>query len=91
MLSSYENDMYDSYLRGWEKHKFRTACRGGVRIECVYLNYEAPKQLNQYDFIGNGFTDRQRLKRKAERFREKILQLPELERSMLAKVMRDLI
>lgn len=90
LISSYENDLYDKYLSGWNKMIFRTACRGGVRYECVYFNYEVPAMLNQYDFVGENFTDRQRLKRKAERFKEKMLQLPKIELAMLAKVMRDI-
>lgn len=47
LISGYENDMYNSYLKGWNKaSKETTAERGLKRTEVLWMNY----QIDQMDF-----------------------------------------
>ncbi len=40
IISGYENDMYDDFLRGWHKeHKRTQAEAGNIRTETLWLNY----------------------------------------------------
>lgn len=40
MISSYENDLYDTHLKGWGKEQKSTTAEGSVkRIETIYMNY----------------------------------------------------
>ena len=40
MISGYESDMYDGYLRGWHKECFASCAEGGrARQEVVWMNY----------------------------------------------------
>lgn len=50
MISSYENELYDEMLKGWEKvFKNTTAENSLKRVEVLYMNYKIIKNL---DFIG---------------------------------------
>lgn len=82
MISTKQNALYDRYLKPWRKLKFRTADHVGPVEEIIYCNYPQPALLHQYDFYGNNFTHRQGMKRKRERFAEKIMKLPAYERHL---------
>jgi hypothetical protein len=44
------------------------------------MNYAAGGKLHDARFVGNGFTDRQRIRRKAGRWQRKFLAMPDHER-----------
>lgn len=81
MISHPENDLYDKYLRGWTKEKFKVSYHGQVAEECIYYNYPKPEKLQTYDYVGADCWDRQRVKRKIERLARKLAELPALERN----------
>lgn len=83
MISTKSNSLYDEMLKSWRKEEFYTADRQGGYYEQIYMNYEPPEYLHQYDFLGQNCTDRQRIQRKAHRFTKKIQQLPVYERHLL--------
>lgn len=45
MISGYENDLYDKYLKNWHKEAFITAAERGKRIECIWMNYSIQMSL----------------------------------------------
>ena len=51
MISGYESEMYNSYLKGWHK-KYFTSCaeHNGSRTEVVWMNYQIG-QMHIKDFI----------------------------------------
>lgn len=67
MLSGYPSKLYDDTLDGWRTHDFPVMTRGGVRTEKLWMNYEADS-AHWATFAGENFTDRQRIKRKAQRW-----------------------
>lgn len=80
LISSYPNDIYNSL--DWWKVSFQAMTRGGVRTENVWCNFE-PKDMHYHTFAGKDFTDRQRIKRKAERWAKKYGTLSPGERSAI--------
>ncbi|MDE7424387.1 MAG: DNA adenine methylase [Lachnospiraceae bacterium] len=52
IISGYESDMYNDYLKNWNKAYF-TSCaeHNGTRQEVIWMNYEPEKQLNLFDFM----------------------------------------
>lgn len=53
VISGYENDMYNEYLKGWNKKIFQSNAEYGLkREEVVWFNFETDKQMNLFDFIG---------------------------------------
>jgi hypothetical protein len=83
MISTRQNDLYDEHLKDWRKETFNTLThRGRPATEIIYMNYPPPAILHQYDYLGEGYIDRQRIKRKVDRFQEKIQALPAYERHL---------
>ena len=79
-LSGYASDLYAQELKRWRSISFRVGTRGGAAIETLWMNYPYPTELHDYQYLGRDFTDRQRIKRKAERWQTKYSALPDLER-----------
>lgn len=49
MLSGYESDMYNEYLKDWNKVYFRSCAEHGKsRTEVVWMNYEVEQQLSLF-------------------------------------------
>lgn len=50
MISGYESDMYNGYLRGWHKEYFNSCAeQGKPRQEVVWMNYESYAQMTLED------------------------------------------
>lgn len=80
MISTRHNELYSNALKDWRMKEFSTADRAGACTEVIYMNYPEPKYLHEYTYIGDGYQDRQRLKRKAQRFADKLQTLEPYER-----------
>jgi DNA adenine methylase len=87
ILSGYPSALYDRNLPGWRSREFQAMTRGGVRTECLWFNFD-PSSAHWHTFAGRDFTDRQRIKRKAERWAANFKRLPAGERlAILNKVL----
>ncbi len=81
MISGYYSDFYAARLKGWRTSNFWTVDRRGhPKQERIWMNYAACGKLHDSRFVGNGFTDRQRIRRKAGRWQRKFLAMPAHER-----------
>jgi len=88
ILSGYPSELYDAELQGWRTYEFQVATRGGPRTERLWMNFEAGK-LHWAAFAGMDFKERQRIKRKAERWRDSYMKLPECERLAILAALMD--
>lgn len=79
MISGYPSALYDAELEGWRTVTFQAMTRGGPRTEQLWMNY-ADGGKHWHTFTGRNFTDRQRIKRKAERWQANYRRLPPGER-----------
>jgi len=79
ILSGYRNDLYQNELSNWWSHDFQAMTRGGVRTETVWCNFE-PGEQHYHTYAGKNFTDRQRIKRKADRWAKNYQAMPAPER-----------
>ena len=86
LLSGYRSSLYEHLLGDWRSVDFQVMSRGGVRTETVWLNYE-PGQVHYHTYAGKNFTDRQRIKRKAERWAANYAKLPPAERQAVLAAM----
>lgn len=97
MLSGYPSDVYLSEgfgtaetLAGWTCETFDVMTRGHTwATECLWMNYPAPAVLHDFQSVGQGWRDRQRIKRKRNRWAARIRKLPELERAALFSALVD--
>lgn len=82
LISGYRSELYDSLLGDWFSLDFQAMTRGGVRTETVWCNYH-PKDVHYHTYAGRNFTDRQRIKRKAERWAKNYALLPAEEKQAI--------
>jgi DNA adenine methylase len=75
LISGYKNDLYEDMLKGWWSKDFQAMTRGGVRTETVWCNFE-PGEVHYHTYAGKDYTDRQRIKRKAQGWAKKYQALP---------------
>ena len=82
MLSGYASDLYDQRLSAWHRLEFTVGSRGLQRREVVWMNYEPPAVPFDMRYAGSTFRERQRIKRKQHRIRQRIAELPPVERAL---------
>lgn len=88
MISGYWSDMYDQKLAGWYVETFEAITRGGaMAAEYLWMNYPRPTRLHDYRYLGDTFRDRERLKRKKERWASRLQQMDILERQALLAIL----
>lgn len=64
----YPSSLYDQLLRGWRCLELQVMKQSGVRIDKVWVNFN-PDRVHWARYAEQNHTDRQRIKRKAERGR----------------------
>lgn len=84
-LSGYRCAAYDAWAESMRHRRvdFNSMTRGGVRVESLWMNYPEPVALHDYSYVGANFTDRQRIKRKADRWVSMLDAMPPLERGLV--------
>lgn len=84
ILSGFPSEMYDHHLFGWNSIDMQVMTRGGVRTEKLWFNYPA-SQAGQFwaAHAGKDYIDRQRIKRKVERWRRRFAAVSSSERLAL--------
>jgi site-specific DNA-adenine methylase len=83
MISGYESDLYKEVLQGWNSHSFESVCHQGMGIEWVWMNYPPPVELHDYGYLGDTFRERERIKRRTNRWLANLQNMPVLERQAL--------
>ena len=69
-------EMYDHALQSWRTIQIKIRYNRKTSIEKLYMNYTRPRILQTSKYIGNDCWDRQRIKRKAQRFLNKGIHIP---------------
>jgi len=86
ILSGYPSALYDAELSGWRSLEMQVMNQGGVRTEKVWFNF-TPDRVHWPSYAGKNFTDRQRIKRKAEGWGRRYRALPTAERLAVLSAM----
>jgi hypothetical protein len=81
MISHYRCKLYDDELKGWRRVDIDTTNRAGKRVvESVYCNFPEPFELHDYRYLGTDFHDRDRIKKKKNRWVANLDAMPSAER-----------
>ncbi len=87
ILSGYPSTVYDELLTDWGTLELQVMNHGGVRTEKLWFNF-AMDRVHWCRYAGKNFTDRQRIKRKAESWGRRYQALPRAERlAVLSSIM----
>ena len=87
ILSGYPSALYDELLGDWRHLELQVMNQAGVRTEKLWFNF-APERFFWAGYAGKNFTDRQRIKRKAQSWAKRYQDMPPAERlAVLAAMM----
>lgn len=87
ILSGYPSTVYDELLMDWGTLELQVMNQAGVRTEKLWFNF-TPDRVHWCRYAGKNFTDRQRIKRKAENWGKRYQALPRTERlAVLSSIM----
>ena len=93
MVSGYDSELYRLTLEhrhGWRRHEFMAHTRRGMRREVVWFNFEPPAELHDPRYVGDNYRERERIKRKRERWRRRFAAMPPGERQTIMEALLDL-
>jgi site-specific DNA-adenine methylase len=88
LISTYDNDMYQNELKGWNKIQFQSRTRAGVATETVYFNYEKPTKLHDYWYFGNDYKEREQYLIKKNNLIAKFDRMTPLEQNYFADALK---
>lgn len=87
ILSGYPSAVYDELLTDWGTLELQVMNQRGVRTEKLWFNF-IPDRVHWCRYAGKNFTDRQRIKRKAQNWKKRYQALPRAERlAVLSSIM----
>jgi DNA adenine methylase len=91
VISGYWSELYADRLQGWRSVSFQAQTRGGsTATEWVWMNFPAPLELHDYRYLGQDFRERERIKRKHNRWKARLLKMPDLERHAILSAIDEL-
>lgn len=88
IVSGYPSSLYDDLLKAWRVTQLQVMNQGGVRTEKLWFNF-AIDRVHWASVAGKNFTDRQRIKRKAQRWGKNYAALPKAERLAVMAAMME--
>lgn len=83
-------ELYDEFLHDWRKVEVKVRYHQKTQIECLYMNYPDPIELQDYSYLGNDCWERQRISRKVEAYKKKFEKMPVLERNCIIEKLNEL-
>lgn len=87
IISGYSSPLYAAELKGWNAQSYQAMTRAGTAAEWLWYNYARPVRLHDYRYIGRDFRERERIKRRCTRWKQKWDRMPEIERQALWSVL----
>lgn len=91
MISGYASSLYSTMLANWRCVTFPAMTRGGrVATEHVWMSYPEPAELHDYRYLGSNYRERERIKRKQARWKNRLETMPALERYALLSTIEEL-
>jgi len=88
MISGYWSELYADALSDWRSLSFTSQTRGGPRTEWVWYNFRT-QALHDYSYLGQNFRERERIKRKRNRWIAKLSRMNPLERQALVAAIAE--
>lgn len=86
MICGYNCELY-SPLDRWFSIDHRVPTRGGLQDERIWMNYQKPVELHDYQYIGDSRRIRERIRRRQKNWREQLKRMSEQERLAMLEVL----
>ncbi len=91
MISGYDSALYRKLLASWRSVSYMTMTRGGPRREFLWMNFDAGLPLHDPRFVGEGFRERERIKRKKQRWVARFSGMPATERQLINQALQEVM
>jgi len=89
-ISGYWSELYAQRLAGWYSISYQAQTRSGeVATEWLWMNYPEPAELHDYQWLGDNYRERERIKKKKTRWVNRFQNLDPLERHAIVWALRD--
>jgi len=83
--------MYSDALQNWRTDTFTTRTRGGALAEeWLWMNFDPPFALHDYRYLGENFRERERIKRKITRWKERLIHMEPLEQHAIMAAISEI-
>jgi DNA adenine methylase len=89
IVSGYANELYRDHLASWRSGCFKAKSHTSIREETLWMNFPAPKKLHDARFCGQGFRERQVIKRRQERLIQRFDAMCPIERNHTLSLLHD--
>jgi hypothetical protein len=90
ILSGYWSELYGRLLKDWRTIAFDTVThRGKKATEWLWLNFPEPFDLHDYRFLGKDYRERERIKKRKRRWRDKLGKMGRLERFAILEAVNE--
>jgi len=90
MISGYRTKLYAETLHDWNSVNFQAMTRAGrPATEWLWFNFPEPVALHDYRYLGDDFRERERIKRKKQRWVNRLHIMPTLERRALLNAITE--
>ena len=83
MLSGYANPVYDDALADWVRHDVDNQTQSGPVEETLWTNFTPDHRLHDYSYIGEGFRERERIRRVRQTQVERLRRALPIERAAM--------
>lgn len=91
MLSGYRSELYaQSPIASWRTIDFPAMTRRGPATETIWMNYPAPVKLHDPQYLGTTFRERERIKRKKQRWLKRFEKLDLVELGAIMECVQGL-
>jgi DNA adenine methylase len=81
MISGYHSELYRDSLVGWRSFFYESRNRAGKKTtEWIWMNYPKPVELHDYQYLGEDFREREKIKRRIQRWVSRLEDMPILEK-----------
>jgi hypothetical protein len=91
MISGYRSPLYAQMLEpAWRRVEFAASTRRGPRLECVWCNFPAGLPLHDVQFVGDGYRERERIKKKKQRWLRMLGAMPPAERQLIREAIEQI-
>ena len=83
MVSGYDCPLYREHLSSWNQHRFFSQSHSGLREESIWFNFAPPVVLHDDRYLGQGFRQREVIRRRQHRLKDRLLKLSPSERASI--------
>lgn len=88
-ISGLYSKLYQEYLNGWRCITFWNQTRHGQQLEHLWMNYPEPKELHQYNYLGDDYREREKIQNQIRRNVERLERMNPLLRNAIVSAIKE--